>query len=228
MPAWRGPVSLLVIGLVAMSACIPREVTMDGPDGPGELRPLPELDEPEPGSLEEAIAARRSQRDYADRPLSDEDVGRLLWAAQGITGPDGKRAAPSAGATYPLEIYAVTADGVARYLPEAHALEGHLDVDRRADLATAALGQPEVASAPLVVVVTAVGERTAARYGDRADRYVTLEAGHAAQNVLLQAVARGLSAVPVGAFDDDEVAAVLDLPEEHAPLYLLPVGHPAH
>ncbi len=227
MPGWTGPVSVLVVGLVAMSACAQPEVTMDGPERPGDLRPLPELGEPDPDSLEEAIAARRSQRDYADQPLSDEDVGQLLWAAQGVTGSDGKRAAPSAGATYPLEVYAVTADGVARYLPGAHALEGHLDADRRDELATAALGQPEVAAAPLVVVITAVGARTAARYGDRADRYVTLEAGHAAQNVLLQAVARGLASVPIGAFDDDEVAAVLDLPEDHAPLYLLPVGHPA-
>ncbi len=226
MPAWHDAVGVLVVGLLAVSACTPREVAMDQPDRPGDLRPLPALDAHAPDSLEEAIATRRSVRDFADRAVSDEDVGRLLWAAQGITGPDAKRAAPSAGATYPLEIYAATAAGVARYLPGPHALELHLDADPRADLAAAALGQPEVAAAPLVVVVTGVVERTAARYGNRAERYMTLEAGHAAQNVLLQAVARDLAAVPIGAFDDDEVAAVLELPDDHAPLYLLPVGHP--
>ena len=227
VPAWHGAVAVIVGGLLAVSACAPREVTMDVSDHPGDLRPLPALEDHAPDSLEEAIATRRSVRDFAERAVSDEDIGRLLWAAQGITGPEGRRAAPSAGATYPLEVYSVSADGVARYLPEAHALEPHLDADPRDELAAAALGQSEVAAAPLVVVITGVVARTATRYGDRAERYVTLEAGHAAQNVLLQAVARDLAAVPIGAFDDDEVAAVLELPDGRAPLYLLPVGHPA-
>lgn len=227
MPAWHGRTLVLTVGMIVMAACAPGNDPVPGLDEPGALRPLPEPADPAPGSLEEVIAERRSVRDYADRGLADADVGQLLWAAQGITHPSGKRTAPSAGATYPLEVYAATADGVARYRPDQHSLEVHAGGDRRADLAAAALGQEAVADAPLVVVFSGVVERTAARYGDRATRYVLLEAGHAAQNVLLQAVSLGLAAVPIGAFDDDEVAEVLELPADQEPLYLIPVAHPA-
>jgi nitroreductase len=89
------------------------------PDAPEEptVRSLPEPSTPDPGSLEAAIEARRSVRDLDPRALTDEQVGRLLWATQGVTDPTGLRAAPSAGATYPLEVYAVTAERVARYVP---------------------------------------------------------------------------------------------------------------
>jgi nitroreductase len=63
------------------------------------------------------------------------------------------------------------------------------------------------------------------RYGDRADRYVLLEAGHAAQNLLLEAVAMGLGAVPIGAFDDVAVSQAMELADGEVPLYLIPVGH---
>ena len=227
MLAWHGLVSVLAVGIIVLAACAPRDDPAARSAEPGALRPLPEPAAPASGSVEDVIATRRSVRDYADRPLSDADIGQLLWAAQGITDPSGKRAVPSAGATYPLEVYAVTADGVARYQPGRHALVVHVGTDRRADLAAAALGPRWVADAPLVVVFAGVVERTAVRYGDRATRYMLLEAGHAAQNVLLQAVGLGLAAVPVGAFDDDAVADALDLPADHAPLYLIPVAHPA-
>jgi SagB-type dehydrogenase family enzyme len=221
-------VSVLLLGIVAMAACgVPDDPSVRvAEDAPGTLRPLPSLVEPLPGSLEEVIAERRSVREYADRQLEDADVGRLLWAAQGITDAGGKRAAPSAGATYPLEVYITTAEGIARYRPEHHALEIHLNGDRRRPLATAAHGQSWLAKAPLMVVVVGVVERTASRYGDRASRYMYLEAGHAVQNVLLQAVALGLAAAPVGAFDDQAVADLLELPVGQAPLYLIPVGYP--
>ena len=78
----------------------------------------------------------------------------------------------------------------------------------------------------LVFVVAAVYERTARKYGqERSPRYVHLEAGHAAQNLLLQAVALDLGAVPVGAFDDAGVRTALSLPADHQPLYLIPAGH---
>ncbi len=114
-----------------------------------------------------------------------------------------------------------------RYLPEGHAIAQIGDEDLREALASAALDQRHVAEAAAVIVVTAVFERTEERYGERAERYVELEAGHAAQNILLQAVTLELGAVPVGAFRDDEVRDVLGLPGDHVPLYLLPVGHPA-
>jgi SagB-type dehydrogenase family enzyme len=219
--------ALAVIILVVMSQARPL------PD-----RPLPTahgegpvaLPSPAPAgaiSLEEALARRRSVRAFTPRALSTNEVGQLLWAAQGVTDSRGHRTAPSAGATYPLEVYAVTPEGVWRYLPAEHALAIVRTGDVRPDLAAAALGQGAVASAPLVVVINGVVARTAARYGSRAERYVWLEAGHAAQNVLLEAVALDLGAVPIGAFDDDAVRAVVGASAGEDALYLVPVGHPA-
>lgn len=187
---------------------------------------LPQPDTSGGGSLVDALAQRRSIRDYEQRPLDITEVSQLLWAAQGVTSDAGGRTAPSAGALYPLELYLVTQDGLYHYDPTQHQLEVLGEGDVRADLARAALSQDAVASAPAVFVLTAVYSRTEQKYGERADLYVKLEAGHAAQNLLLQAVSLGLGAVPIGAFHDDEVAEVLDLPVAHEPLYLIPVGHP--
>lgn len=168
----------------------------------------------------------------ATAPLSLQHLSQLLWAAQGITGPDGGRAAPSAGALYPLELYVVAGDvdsltpGVYRYAPERHELIKHAGDDRREALAAAALGQSWVQRAPAVLVLAGVYERSAAKYGSRARRYTHMEAGHAAQNVYLQATAVKLATVIVGAFDDEAVRETLGLPADHAPLGLMPVGHP--
>jgi SagB-type dehydrogenase family enzyme len=177
-------------------------------------------------SLEEALATRRSVRSFSTEVPADAEIGQLLWAAQGVTDETGKRTSPSAGALYPLELYLVTAQGLWRYEPAEHALTRLGDTDLRGPLRRAALDQEPVGSAPLVVVVTGVVERTAAKYGDRAPRYVLLEAGHATHGLLLQAVALDLAAVPIGAFDDAEVALVLGLPAGESPIYLIPVGYP--
>lgn len=131
------------------------------------------------------------------------------------------------GALYPLEVYAATPDGLIHYVPEGHRARTAATADLRAQLSEAAGGQAAVADAAVVLVITAVPARTEARYGERADRYVRLEAGHVAQNVLLEAVALGLGGVPIGAFSDEDVGRVLALPSGEVPLYLLPVGHPA-
>lgn len=186
------------------------------------------LEKPEPTgsmSLEEAIAARRSKRDFLSQPLSLEQIGRLAWAAQGA-GPGGRyRNAPSAGATYPLELFLVTCDGMFRYLQAEHALDKIFDSDLRAGLASAALGQGFIEAAPLTVVFAAEFERTTNRYGRRGVRYVYMEAGHAAQNVHLQAHAIGLGSVAVGAFDDNAVSEVMSLPENLGPVYMVTVGY---
>jgi SagB-type dehydrogenase family enzyme len=224
-PALAVPLVAGALGLV-MAASGTASVPATASPQPDALElPAPILDGPL--SLEETLARRRSVRTFAAEALDAADIGQLLWAAQGVTDADGGRTAPSAGATYPLELLAVTADGVARYLPDRHALRWLHRGDIRALLATAAYEQPFLADAPLIVVVAAVPARTAARYGARADRYVTLEAGHAAQSLLLQAVALGLGAVPVGAFDDAAVVELVGLADGEEPLYLLPVGHPA-
>ncbi len=182
-------------------------------------------------SVEKAIEERRSIRSYTEGPLSLTDVSQLLWSAQGITDEARNfRAAPSAGATYPLELYAVAGEvddlepGVYKYNPADNELVGVLEGDVRRDIYEAALRQDPVRDAPVVLVFTAVYERTTGRYGERGIRFVHMEIGHAAQNVYLQAGALGLGTVVIGAFDEDATARIMGLPEEEKALYLIPVG----
>jgi SagB-type dehydrogenase family enzyme len=175
-------------------------------------------------SLEESLARRRSIREFRDRDLSWDDIGQLLWACQGVTDPEGLRTAPSAGALYPLDVFVVTSSGVYRYHPEPHEVRRTVSRDVRSRLRRAALDQDALA-APCIVAIAGVERRTARKYGDRAWRYVVLEAGHAAQNVLLQATALGLCAVPIGAFDDEEVRTILGAPSQDQILVLIPIGH---
>jgi SagB-type dehydrogenase family enzyme len=178
-------------------------------------------------ALEEALSNRRSMREYADEPLTTAELGQLLWAAQGITNERGFRTAPSAGALYPLEVYLLTAEGVFHYEPQHHRLRLMSQDDARPALYQAALQQDPVRKASAVFVVAAVYARTVQKYGEeRSPRYVHMEAGHAAQNLLLQATALGLGSVPIGAFHDQQVQKALGLPADHQPLYLIPVGHP--
>jgi len=177
-------------------------------------------------SLEETLATRRSVRDYSSKALTWQEIGQMLWAMQGITRDWGARTAPSAGALYPLETYVVTAEGLYHYQPQGHRLTATPQLDLRQELWQAGLKQDWIRQAPAVFVITAVYARTAVKYGDRTERYVHLEVGHAAQNLLLQAVALGLGGVVVGAFYDEKVRAALGLPEDQMPLYLIPVGHP--
>lgn len=178
-------------------------------------------------SLEEALSQRRSTREFAPGPLTDRQLSQLLWAMQGITGPEGLRTAPSAGPLYPLEIYAVLPAGFYHYDPARHCLNRIVADDLRPALCQAALAQQAITEAEVVFVMAAVYERTEQRYGAvRSRRYAHLEAGHAAQNLLLQAVVLGLGAVCMGAFHDTEVQKALSLPRNHQPLYLIPAGTP--
>jgi SagB-type dehydrogenase family enzyme len=169
----------------------------------------------------------------SDQPLSPETLSQILWSAQGITeNSRGLRAAPSAGSTYPLEVFIVTgafgvgglAAGLYVYSPANHAMVPLRNGDFRQELANEALGQQAIANAPVTLVITADYERTRGRYRNRTERYVHMEAGHAAQNVHLQAAALGLGTVAIGAFDDSGVASVLGLAANYAPLYIMPVG----
>lgn len=179
-------------------------------------------------SLEEVIARRRSVREFSAASLTMAEIGQLCWAGQGVTDRvQGFRASPSAGALFPIELYVVTAEGVDRYLPKRHELDRILIGDLRSALQAASLDQEMLGTAPLCVVIATVVERSAQKYGKRAEQYCLLEAGHVAQNILLQATALKLGGVPVGAFEENQVAAVLKLPKDHRVLYLLPIGHPA-
>jgi SagB-type dehydrogenase family enzyme len=192
---------------------------------------MEEIELPEPLSkgdlsFEECVERRRSVRSFKEEEVNLELLSQLCWSAQGITDDEtGFRAAPSAGATYPLEIYLVRESGFFHYLPHEHRLVRLNSEDLRGPLAEAAHGQNCVRSAPLDIIVTAVFERTTRAYGERGVRYVHMEAGHVAQNIHLQAVSCGLSSVPVGAFQDAEVKSLLALPEGEEPLYIIPVGY---
>lgn len=178
-------------------------------------------------TLEAALARRRTIRELAADPLTDAEIGQLLWAAQGVTHDEVRRTAPSASSLFPLEVYVAAPAGLAHYRPDRHALERLSDADLRPALQAATGDQPFVASAPLVVLICAVPERLTGRHGPvRAVRYAAFEAGHAGQNLLLQAVALGLGAVPIGSFRDAEVSRLLDLPAGEEPLYLFAVGRP--
>lgn len=188
--------------------------------------PLPDPRTTGTHPLEEAIHSRRSVREFKSDAVSEQEVSQLLWAAQGVTGDQGYRAAPSAGAFYPLETYLITEVGVDHYLVEAHALERVAEGDVRPEVRAVSFDQSCITSAPAVFLFTAVYERTCREYGDRGRMYVHMDVGHAAQNLLLQAEALGLAGVPVAAFDPADLARILTLPEEEEPVYLVPIGRP--
>jgi len=181
-------------------------------------------------SIEEAILGRRSVREYREEPLTLQEVSQLLWSAQGITDPQlGRRAAPSAGALYPLTVYLTgqiegLAPGLYQYNPYNHSLIKVGERDLRRELMEAALGQPWVGRAPVNIIFTGNYDILARRYGERAPRYLYMEVGHAAQNVFLQAESLNLGTVVVGAFVPEKVRRALLLPAEEEPLYIMPVG----
>ena len=187
-------------------------------------------------SVEQAIARRRSRRELLPGGLTLQELAQVLWAAQGVTDKEvGKRTVPSAGATHPLVVYTAVGQGgvggleagVYRYEPDGHGLDAVFAGDVRADLMGAGLDQWFLADAPVILLVAGDFDLAADRYGLRGARYVDMEAGHAGQNILLQAESLSLAAVAAGAFRDAAVARVFRLPKEHVPLYLVPIGHPA-
>lgn len=217
-------------------------------DPAAEFFPLPAPRFDSQFSVEKALKSRQSVREYRDRPLSLTEISQILWAAQGFTRErkepparwnpkyewqGGLRTAPSAGALYPMEIYLLAGKveglpaGLYKYLPKHHALKKVSDLDKRKELCRAALNQSQIEKAPAVIVMAAVYERTSYKYGERAERYVHLEAGSIAENIYLQATALSLGTVLVGAFSDPDVKKILALPSEEIPLVIMPLGHKA-
>jgi len=183
-------------------------------------------------SLTGALDRRRSVRAYAEAPIALADAAQLLWAAQGKTSAEGYRTAPSAGATFPLETLLVAnavdglAPGIYRYDPAGHGLTAAVEGDRRRELTAACLNQDCVAACAAAVLFAAVFARTTAKYGEAGHGFVLMEAGHAAQNVSLQATALGLASVPVAAFEAKRVKAVAALDADEEAVYLVALGRP--
>jgi SagB-type dehydrogenase family enzyme len=186
-------------------------------------------------TVERAIKERRTIRRFQDRPLELRQLAQLLWAGQGITEKGGlhRRAAPSGGALYPLDLYVVVGDrgvrdleaGIYRYVPERHSLTKVSGRDLRQAIARASLGQMWMAEAPVTLAIVAEYQRITRKYGERGRRYALVEAGHVGQNIFLQAEALGLGVGIVGAFDDGEIGSLLQCSPRQDPISLLPVGY---
>lgn len=212
----------VVILAAALALACPAQATAQSSDKVA----LPEPEIEGEMSLESAIAKRRSRRRYSKRDLSRVQVSQLLWSAQGITGAKEYRAAPSAGARYPLTLYVLRPTGMFRYLPRGHRLEKVRADDVRAALWEHVYARPWLADSPAIFLIAADYQKTRKKYGAKADRFVHMEAGHAGQNLLLQATALGLHAVGIGAFHDRRAARTVELPRNETLLYVITVGHP--
>lgn len=226
--------AVAVLAAVAAAGCMESGLESDGNTSQSvtgnETIDLPAPRTESATSVEEAIAGRRSVREYTKEPITLQEVSQLLWAAQGITSPEGHRTAPSAGALYPLEVYVVAGSvgdlpaGIYRYIPAEHRLAPIRPGDLRSELAEAAIGQESVRDAAANIVIAGVYERTTGKYGERGVRYVHIEAGHAAENIYLQAESLGLGTVIIGAFEDAALRRILGMAENETPLAVMPVG----
>ena len=245
-----GKICLLVAAAIFLAACNTpagnssagveqtqsKLVKIEG-DQPTYLLPSPITDGKV--SVESTFANRRSQRYYMDQAISAEQLGQILWAAYGVTSPQpdrpttrgGFRTPPSAGGRYPLELHAVIGKvdgiepGVYRYISEEHKIVRTIDRDIREELCTVALGQTFVKEAPVTIFYSGIFERTTERYNERGLRYVWIDLGHSAENLLLQTEALGLGACVIGSFYDDQATALMMLPEGETPMYIVTVGH---
>lgn len=178
-------------------------------------------------SFEEALTKRRSVRLFATKPLESEHIGQLAWAGQGITEPQrGLRTAPSAGETYPIDLYFATQEGLFVYRPAEHSMEQTSDQDIRGRLAAAASMQESVATAGCNIIVAGSVRKLTSRFRTKARTYMLLEAGHIAQNIQLQAVCLDLGSVTIGGFNTREVGRICRLPRGMEPIYIICVGHP--
>ncbi|MFC1574251.1 SagB/ThcOx family dehydrogenase [Candidatus Latescibacterota bacterium] len=181
-------------------------------------------------SVEKALSERRSVRSFTIQPLSIEDVSQICWSAQGTTNERGYRTAPSGGALYPLELYiavgnvAGLSEGLYRYEPMRHSIVMIKKGNVIPALCKASYNQSCIRESSIVLVFSSVWERITKKYGERGRRYALIEAGHASQNVYLQAETLGLGTVAVGAFLDDEVKKIVGLQNGEDPLYMMPVG----
>jgi SagB-type dehydrogenase family enzyme len=222
---------ILTVGLVLLPPVFPEGTPAFSQTIKSGIIKLPEPVKDGSISVEQALLNRRSSRSFSNDPLTIQDVAQLLWAAQGVTNEMGFRTAPSAGAIYPLEIYVASGNvnklspGLYHYLSESHDLELVASGDHRITIYEAALSQAGVKDAQAVFIFCGVFPRTIEKYGRRGMQYVFMEAGHAAQNILLQAEAMGFAHLPIGAFNDDVLREIMKIDENTYPLYIIPVGH---
>jgi SagB-type dehydrogenase family enzyme len=212
-----------------------REQTPAGPPAwPVARIVLPKLQHRGGPPLEEAFYRRRSMRDFSGAPATLEELSRLLWSAQGVTGLGGLRTAPSAGALFPLKLYCAVfaveglAPGIYRYDPDSHELEPRSAGQRLRRVQTAAMAQLSVEGSAVACLIAGWYGLSRREFGEEAGRRLALiEAGHAGQNWLLEAPTIGLGGIGLSKFDPDLIASVFEIRPDEQPLYLLLAGRPA-
>jgi len=218
---------MLIFGLailMLLPLCLMDQSILAQEKRTGETVKLPSPRQDSDVSIEKALLERRSIRSYKEEPLTLNELSQILWAAQGITEPKkGLRTAPSARALFLVEVYVLPGNvtnlstGAYKYQPQGHDLIKIADGDKKAELFKA-VGQAPIKSAPVVLVFSGLSEKT------QRPAWMYLEAGHAAQNVYLQAVSLKMGGVVMGGFKDVNVRKVLNLSEKEQPLYIMPIG----
>jgi SagB-type dehydrogenase family enzyme len=213
---------LMVPMLLRLSAECPSAFAQGKASGETIKLPSPRYDSEV--SIEKALLERRSIRSYKEEPLTLHELSQILWAAQGITETKrGLRTAPSARALFMVEVYVLLGNvtnlpmGAYKYQPQGHELIKMADGDKKAELFKA-VGQASIKNAPAVLVFSGLSEKT------QRPPWMYLEAGHAAQNVYLQAVSLKMGGVVMAGFKDEDVRKVLNLSEKEQPIYIMPIG----
>jgi len=231
---WSKPGVIDALGSVANWGQFP-ELYKVYPDAPRFTLPPPRLDGGP--ATARTIASRRSTRQYSTMPMQAGELSTLLFLTTGISGDrwgNVRRTAPSSGALYPIEVYAVVHNveglqrGVYHYAVRDHELELVRADDLRAQVVDQGIGQEFLGQCGAVLFLTQILQRMRPKYQDRSYRYGLLEAGHIGENAYLAATSIGLGACGIGAFMDDAINEMLGVDGvEEAALYMLAVGHAA-
>ena len=172
--------------------------------------------------LMEALARRRSTREFSERTLPEQVLSDLLWAAYGVNRPSGDRTAPYWRHIMVVDVYAAMADGVWLYDPKQHALLRHLAEDIRAETGL----QDFVAAAPLDLVYVAHGDRMRDISADERRLYASVDTGFIGQNVYLFCASEGLATVFRGSVDYPKLAVRLRLDASTFVTFAQTVGYP--
>lgn len=226
-PIGRGLTAALCFVALLMTGCASTPFLSGSAEGTwafDRVETLPQAGALDDVRLVDALTQRRSVRDFGPDPITPEQFAALLWSAQGVTADWGGRTAPSAGALYALDVYAVNAEGIRHYVPDGHQAQFRESATAMTAIADA-VGQDAAAAAPSLFVITGTPDRLRPKYLVRAERYTYLEAGHAAQNLLLAATALGLGGVSIGSFDQAGTVRALGLPDGEEPIYVIPIGN---
>ncbi len=222
---------VFVVGLIVLLTAI-MAVSVSSNQGASDVVTLPQPRTDGGMSVEKALLERRSIRSFRNESLTLDEISQLSWAAQGVTDDKGHRTSPSAMATYPLEVYLLAGNvtglpaGVYHYSPLGHNLTLISKGNKIPELFNSGRGGREDwrTGSPAVFIITGVFERTNKISGQDLSRFVYIEAGTAAENLLLQVVSLGLGSTYTAGFDENKTKEYLALSPGEEPIGVLPVG----